>query len=393
MEVIVKKSLLALPILAVCATHANAQSSVTLYGLLDEGLMINTNAKNVVNGKNVGGRQFQVDSNSGLQGSRWGLKGSEDLGGGLKAVFTLESGINVSNGAFGQGNTAFGRQAFVGISSASYGTVTLGRQYDSVNDYIGSYGFALSYGGSSTEHPGDIDNVNHSSRANNTIKYASPNFRGLQFGGTVSLGGIAGEISQSSGYTLGANYNHGGIGLGVAYEYFKNPSAAGAILNGNVNATTFNSLNSGYLGARPANSLQIIAAAGSYQIGPALIGAVYSNTKYQNIGAFGGATATFNDFELNASYRFTPALLLAGVYNYTKGNAVRGDIGDQKYNQFSLLLDYLLSKRTDVYMEGTFQTASGTSSTGAAAVADIGSLGDSSNNHQLVARVGMRHRF
>ena len=196
-------------------------------------------------------------------------------------------------------------------------------------------------------------------------------------------------ISQSSGYTLGANYNHGGIGLGVAYEYFKNPSAAGAILNGNVNATTFNSLNSGYLGARPANSLQIIAAAGSYQIGPALIGAVYSNTKYQNIGAFGGATATFNDFELNASYRFTPALLLAGEYNYTKGNAVRGDIGDQKYNQFSLLLDYLLSKRTDVYIESMYQHAIGAKNSAFIA----GSGGTASTSNQVMALTGIRTRF
>jgi predicted porin len=388
-----KKSLLALPMLAVVATYAHAQSSVTLYGIVDEGLMINTNAKNVVNGKNVGGRQFQVDSNSGLQGSRWGLKGAEDLGGGLAAIFTLESGVNLSNGAFGQGNTPFGRQAFVGIASKTFGTVTLGRQYDSVNDYVGNYGFALAYGGSSTEHPGDLDNINHTFRANSTVKYTSPNFRGLQFGGTVSLGGVAGEISQSSGYTLGANYNNNGIGFGVAYELFKNPSATGAILNSNVNAATFNSLNSGYLGTKPANSLQIIAAGGSYQIGPALIGATYSNTKYQNIGAFGGANATFNSFELNAFYRFTPALSLAGEYNYTKGNAIRGDIGDQKYNQFSLLLDYALSKRTDVYVEGTFQTASGINSTGTAAVADIGSLGDSSNNHQSVARIGMRHKF
>jgi predicted porin len=112
-----------------------------------------------------------------------------------------------------------------------------------------------------------------------------------------------------------------------------------------------------------------------------------------NIGAFGGATATFNSYELNGTYRFTPEIAVAGEYNYTKGNAVQGDIGDQKYNQFSLLIDYALSKRTDVYLLGTYQSASGTSSTGAAAVADIGSLGDSSNNHQAVARVAIHHKF
>jgi len=388
-----RKSLFALSILSTVAGTVHAQSTMTLYGILDEGLMINTNAKNVVNGKNVGGRQFSVDSNAGTQGSRWGMRGAEDLGGGTTAIFVLESGINVSTGAFGQGGTAFGRQAYVGLASNSLGSVTLGRQYDSINDYVGNYGFAAAYGGSTTEHPGDLDNVNHTFRANSTIKYASSNFNGLTFGGTASLGGVAGEISQSSGYSLGANYGNGPVGIGVAYELFRNPSALGSILNSNASAATFNSLNSGYLGTKPANSMQIITTGGSYQFGAAKIGAVYSNTKYMNIGAFNGATATFNSYELNAFYRLTTALSLSGEYNYTKGNAVKGDIGDQKYNQFSLLLDYALSKRTDVYLLGTFQTASGTSSTGAAAVADIGSLGDSSNNHQAVARIAIHHKF
>jgi len=388
-----RKSLFALSILSTVAGTVHAQSTMTLYGILDEGLMINTNAKNVVNGKNVGGRQFSVDSNAGTQGSRWGMRGAEDLGGGTTAIFVLESGINVSTGAFGQGGTAFGRQAYVGLASNSLGSVTLGRQYDSINDYVGNYGFAAAYGGSTTEHPGDLDNVNHTFRANSTIKYASSNFNGLTFGGTASLGGVAGEISQSSGYSLGANYGNGPVGIGVAYELFRNPSALGSILNSNASAATFNSLNSGYLGTKPANSMQIITTGGSYQFGAAKIGAVYSNTKYMNIGAFNGASATFNSYELNAFYRLTTALSLSGEYNYTKGNAVKGDIGDQKYNQFSLLLDYALSKRTDVYLLGTFQTASGTSSTGAAAVADIGSLGDSSNNHQAVARIAIHHKF
>jgi predicted porin len=361
--------------------------------LLDEGILLNTNAKNVVNGKNVGGRQLSVDSNAGTQGSRWGIKGSEDLGGGLKAIFTLESGFNLSNGTYGQGGTAFGRQAFVGLSSRQYGAVTLGRQYDSIDEYVGDYGYAAAYGGSTTEHPGDLDNVNHTFRANNTIRYASANFSGFRFGGTVSLGNVAGQISQSSGYSAGANYASGPIGVGVAYEFFKNPSAIGSLLNSNAAATTFNSLNSGYLGTKPANSLQIITAGGSYRIGDALIGAVYSNTKYQNIGAFNGATATFNSYEINAHYQFTPEFSAAGEYNFTKGNAVSGNLGNQKYNQFSMILDYALSKRTDVYILGAYQTASGTSSTGAAAVADIGNLGDSSNNHQAIARIAVHHKF
>ncbi len=70
------------------------------------------------------------------QGSRWGLKGTEDLGGGLKALFQLENGFNASNGKAAQGGLMFGRQAYVGLSDNQWGSVTLGRQYDSVIDYL-----------------------------------------------------------------------------------------------------------------------------------------------------------------------------------------------------------------------------------------------------------------
>ncbi|MFM0742186.1 porin [Paraburkholderia xenovorans] len=389
-----KKLIFAFIVMDGCVGVTHAQSTVTLYGLVDEAVMVNTNNKQVVKGVNVGGRQISVDSSNGPQGSRWGLKGAEDLGNGLKAIFTLESGVNLSNGAFGQGNTPFGRQAFVGLSSERLGTVTLGRQYDSINDFVGTkYGFAQTSGGIPSEHPADLDNLNHTFRLNNTLKYLSPNLHGLTFGGTVSLGGVAGEVSQDSAYTFGANYANGPVGVGAAYGLYKNPSQTGGVLNDNVNASTFNSINSGYLGTNAATSLQIIVAGASYNLGAATIGGTYSNVKYMNIGAFKGATATFNTVELNSVYRFTPALSVAGAYDYTKGSAVSGNIGNQNYNQFSLIVDYSLSKRTDVYALGVFQKASGTNSTGAAAVADIGNLGDSSNPRQAILRFGMRHRF
>ncbi len=124
-----KKSLLALGVMGTFAGAAHAQNSVTLYGLIDAGI---TYTNNQSGSKNVQATSGQVN------GSRWGLRGSEDLGGGLKAIFTLENGFNIDTGKFGQNGAEFGRQAFVGLSSNQYGAVTLGRQYDSVVDYLGA---------------------------------------------------------------------------------------------------------------------------------------------------------------------------------------------------------------------------------------------------------------
>ena len=132
-----KKSLLALAALGASAGVAHAQSSVTLYGIVDEGFNINTNA---------GGKHLYNLSSGVLQGSRWGLRGTEDLGGGLQAVFVLEDGFDASTGKFGQGGLEFGRQAYVGLSS-NFGALTLGRQYDSAVDYVGPLEVGDQWGG------------------------------------------------------------------------------------------------------------------------------------------------------------------------------------------------------------------------------------------------------
>ncbi|WP_158899214.1 porin [Burkholderia sp. L27(2015)] len=395
-----KKVLLVSAIASLFCATAHAQSSVTLYGIIDEGVQFNSNAKNIVGTTNVGGRQVALDSASGLNGSRWGLRGAEDLGDGLKAIFTLESGVNLNTGAFGQGTTPFGRQAFVGLSSTKYGTVTLGRQYDSVVTYVQPVTTIAYVAGTSLfAHPGDLDNTDNSLRTNNTIKYASPSFSGLTFGAEVSLGGQAGNVTGGGGYSAGAAYANGPITLGAAYNYFKNPTGtAGStgLFTDNVNGTSSLSgtLNSAY---QSASSYQVAAAGGTYAIGPAVFGLSYSNTKYQSIVTMNGATATFNDVEAGLKWNFTPTFYTGVAYNYTKGdsltNAAGVRVGNQHYNQLGLVADYALSKRTELYAIGTLQKAAGTSSTGAAAVANIGSLGDSSNDRQAVVRLGIRHKF
>src|SRR5215203_819094 len=103
------------------ASTATAQSSVTVYGLLDSGLVYTTNI-------NAAGDSItKVPSLTGTFPSRIGFRGAEDLGNGLQAVFTLETGLGLDTGAMGQGNRLFGRQATIGLKGA-WGTLTLGRQ-------------------------------------------------------------------------------------------------------------------------------------------------------------------------------------------------------------------------------------------------------------------------
>src|SRR5659263_153100 len=118
-----KKSLVALATLSAIAGAAQAQSNVTLYGLLDVNLShYSVGDKSSASNKTV----MQDGVTNGLNGSRWGIRTKEDLGGGLNAGAVLESGFNVDTGASGQGGLLFGRQVFVSLNSATAGELRLG---------------------------------------------------------------------------------------------------------------------------------------------------------------------------------------------------------------------------------------------------------------------------
>ncbi|MFK4445328.1 putative porin [Caballeronia udeis] len=384
-----KKSLLALAALGTFAGAAHAQSSVTLYGIVDAGFAYNNNS---------GGHKLYETSAGNLQGDRWGLRGTEDLGGGLKALFVLENGFNVYSGKLGQGGDEFGRQAYVGLSS-QYGTVTLGRQYDSVVDYTGAFEVGSQWASFYAAHPGDLDNMNNSNRVNNSIKYASNNYSGFTFGGLYSLGGVAGQFNRNQIFSAGVGYAQGPLQLGAGYFNVKNPNFS--FFGNTSTASTTGSNMTGstvYSGYASAKTQQVISAAGAYTFGAATVGATYSNTQFKDLGQTGltGATgqttagsAKFHNAELNFKYQLTPALLLGAAYDYTKGYGVN----DAKYHQGVLGADYFLSKRTDFYIDAIYQHASGTDSTGHTAVANINGLSASSTSNQVAAVVGIRHKF
>ncbi|CAB5292554.1 porin [Burkholderia multivorans] len=384
-----KKSLLALVALGAFAGAAHAQSSVTLYGIIDEGFIFNNNAK---------GQHLYGLSSGVMQGSRFGLRGTEDLGGGLKAIFTLENGFDVNSGRLGQGGLMFGRQAYVGLSS-QYGTVTLGRQYDSVVDFVGPLEAGDQWGGYIAAHPGDLDNFNNAYRVNNAVKYTSPTYGGFSFGGLYSFGGIAGQFARNQVWSLGAGYNNGPLVLGVGYLNARTPANFGGMFNnGSTAATT--AVSSPVYGAyaNTANTYQVIGAGGAYTFGAATIGATYSNTKFKgfSVGPFVNQTATFNNGEINFKYQLTPALILGAAYDYTQGSKINGSSA-AKYHQGSLGVDYFLSKRTDVYVIGVYQHASGNTLDANGNVvqahASINGLDPSATSNQVAARVGIRHKF
>ncbi|RAS21741.1 porin [Paraburkholderia bryophila] len=394
-----KKSLLALAALGAFAGVAHAQSSVTLYGIIDEGFNINTNA---------GGKHLYNLSSGVLQGSRFGLRGTEDLGGGLKAIFVLENGFDVNSGKLGQGGLMFGRQAYVGLSS-QFGTVTLGRQYDSVVDYVGPLEVGDQWGGYIAAHPGDLDNFNNAYRTNNTVKYTSANYGGLTFGGTYSFGGVAGNVTSNQIWSLGAGYNNGPLVLGVGYLNARTPSASGGLFNDSGTTQTaaqnIGAQSPVYAGFASANTYQVIGAGGAYTFGAATIGATYSNIRFGNLAssftapalaAYKGQSATLNNAELNFKYQLTPALLIGAAYDYTRGVEI-GGASRAQYHQGAIGVDYFLSKRTDVYVTGVYQHAVGDTLNAAGqtvtATAAINGLTPSSNQNQLTARIGIRHKF
>ena len=381
-----KKMKLLLPALAVTlAAPAFAQSTVTLYGVVDEGFDFTNNVR--------GNKVYELQSGY-VQGSRWGLKGAEDLGGGLKAVFQLENGFNVNNGALGQGSRMFGRQAYVGLASDKFGTVTLGRQYDSLVDYLAQTTANGNWAGYMFAHPYDNDNTDNSFRVDNTVKYASPSFAGFQFGGTYSFSNST-NFANNRQYSVGAQYANGGLLVAAAYLQANNP---GATTGGAISSTGDSNF--------AATRMRIFGAGVNYTFGPATLGFAYTNSYFtqptgtEYVGSITPAAGTlsslrFENFELNGKYQLTPALFLGAMYTYTRAsfNATSGN-RNPNYQTVGLMADYNLSKRTDVYVQGAYQHVGGDSTGTALDVAYVPGAADvSSNRSQLITRVAIRHKF
>jgi GBP family porin len=382
-----KKTLIAASLMSVFAITAHAQSSVTLYGTLDAGLVF---------ANNQGGHSNWQQGSGSVSNTYFGLRGSEDLGSGLHAIFTLESGFNLNNGNFSENNTIFNRQAFVGLQSNQYGTVTLGRQYDSVVDYLAPLSEAgAGYGNNLAAHPFDNDNLDNSFSVKNAVKYQSANYGGVKFGGLYGFSNAAGQFSNNRAWSAGASYGNGPLSVAAAYLQLNNSGSnnvGGAISQGDGTA------------AIAAQQQRTYGAGINYAYGPANVGLVYTHTQLDgitgvNVGGttlpgVAGTNLHMDNYEVNGRYALTPALSLTAAYTFTDGKVSGSNgSGDPKWQTASLQGDYSLSKRTDVYLEGVYQHASGELGNFGANVASINTLSPSSTANQTVVAVGMRHRF
>jgi general bacterial porin, GBP family len=385
-----KKSLIALALGSVFAVSAQAQSSVTLYGLIDTGLVYTNNQQ--------GHSAWQLNTSS-TQNTVFGLKGTEDLGGGLKTVFKLEQGFLLNNGTQAFSGDGFGSQAWVGLQSDPYGTLTFGRQFDVMNDLVGPLtAGSNTWGGNIAAHPFENDNLAADSVVvNNTVKYTSPTWYGVTGETMYSFSNKAGNFANNRSYGFALGYSQGPINLAAGYLQFSNAgNGGGAITTGDTSANFV------------AERQRIWSLGGNYTYGPATVGIVWSHTQLDGLGgvySFGTGTylgandnsagsldgsLRLDNFEVNAKYAVTQAWSVSGAYTYTHG-AYNGS--SPGWNTAMLQTDYALSKRTDFYLEGVYENVHGAPADSVLSHAMINTLSPSATNTQVAVTVGMRHAF
>ncbi|MER1966121.1 porin [Castellaniella sp. GW247-6E4] len=348
-----KKTLLAAALIVGFAGVAQAETSVTMYGILDTGYGY-SNFKYSKDG--ISAKRTSSGLTSGIvNGNRWGVRGSEDLGDGLRAIFTLEAGFDINTGKSQQGDDAFfGRQAYVGLASDNWGTLTMGRQYNVAT--------GMTYANNLSVSMGDMDKAFGSqglgSRMDNSFKYVTPNFSGFTAG--VAYGNPKTTITRVDGTSVGSSDRSNWLSTGL--NYANGPLAVGA------------SYDRASLGGGQENAITNWALSGSYDFEVVKLALAYGQDRHGKLGwgELGGDTgmnnglatnAYFQDFKSNNYYVGLSAPVgtgtLAASWSRSDSNLDDADkLGDdaKAQNIYHLNYKYPLSKRTTVYAYGSYGT-------------------------------------
>ncbi|WP_322012733.1 porin [Paraburkholderia sp. J12] len=347
---------------------AHAQSSITLFGILDVGVSYVSNEN--------GAHNF-IAQDSVYTPSLWGIRGVEDLGDGYKAIFELQSQFSVDSGA-GVPTPDFNRGAYVGLAKDGLGRITFGQQYNLLFDFLffppARLDGTFLYGGLYNMRQGpfsglgipqnptgalDFDQTAGTSRVSNAVKVTSASFSGFRFGALYGFGDTAGSLSTDNTVGFGMNYTFGTFGAGAAY-----------------NETRYAALNDGHDGIR--------------NIGVGLgntFGNLYASMLYTYThNTLNGTTA--QAAQISGLYSFSPFWRLGANYQYMKGNAA---LDHNQAQQITTTLQYSLSKRTLLYVEAAYQWTNG--DVAGMHGAWIGGLDPSSSDTQFVGRLGMQTFF
>lgn len=216
-----KRAILAITAVSATPVVAHAQSNVTLYGMITGGLTWQNNAQTAAtaaDGRPRGSARFAMldAGSSGPGASRWGVTGTEDLGGGLKANFTLESGINLGTGEFNDSNgNLFGRQAWVGLGGR-FGDVRLGLQFSPFFYALYDLDPRQSItGGSLLPWLNAIAGAGIFTR--NAVSYTSPSFGGLQGSVLFAFGNVAGDFQAGKQVSASLAYRWRDLLVEAAY--------------------------------------------------------------------------------------------------------------------------------------------------------------------------------
>ncbi len=302
-----KKSLIALAVMA-AAGAASAQSSVQLYGIADIWF---GSVKTEAGGVSLRDTKL-VDG--GVDGSRFGLKGSEDLGGGLKAVFTLEQGFNLDEGTQAAAGSSFSREANVGLAGG-FGEIRFGKAWNAFDDISGAT--ATVFDGALTPMNNVFVSTAAADNPANTIKYASPAFGGFSVSGSYSLGENKTLVTDSTdSYALAAKYENGPLFVGAAYASYDQNNT------------------------QSADFLRLNAA---YNFGVATLKGTYGDVSDE----FGNTDTT--EYEIGVDVPLSSNLTLSAGYAKSEDeNATTGANGNER-SGFGAAVAYSLSKRTIAY--------------------------------------------
>lgn len=342
--------------LSLCGA-ASAQTT-TLYGIVDQSIRYTTNASAANHGL------LQL-TNGAITNSRWGLKGSENLGGNLKVIFRLESGFDPQSGRL-NGGTLFGRYAYAGLSG-DFGTIKLGRQ--------ATEGFNLF---------GDLDPLtvgNYAAnmwpyflaqgRASNVVSY-DKSFSGLTVGGSYGFGEQPGSIAQNAYWGLRAAYTQGALMVGAVYQETRDAQSNRQRMWGAAGRYTLGqaTLFLGYLGGSDATGV---------------VDQVFLNDPVRTV-AYGSFVANRRKdaiFYTGAVYQLTPAVSLTGAFYYDTIRNVNGVAGHGGKRYTGVLeAEYAFSKRTQLYGTVDYNKVSG------GAMTEL-----PGRNNQTGIAIGLRHVF